>query len=98
MNFPATASADAEKTVAKLSIPDENTLLVLNQTTAGGLHPDQAMRFFGRKPDVVMPFTPQFDVAADEGKPLVATAPANPGAVSMRDLAAQITVKAPVKR
>jgi len=92
------ATNDLLSVIAKLSIPDENTLLVLNQTTAGGLHPDQAMRFFGRKPDVVMPFTPQFDVAADEGKPLVATAPANPGAVSMRDLAAQITVKAPVKR
>jgi DNA-binding response OmpR family regulator len=91
------ATNDLLSVIDKLSIPKESTLLVLNQTTAGGLHPDQATRFFGRKPDVIIPFTPSFDEAADEGKPLVASAPGNAGSVSIRDLAAQITVRAPVK-
>jgi pilus assembly protein CpaE len=91
------ATNDLLSVIDKLSIPKENTLLVLNQTTAAGLHPDQATRFFGRKPDVIIPFTPSFDEAADEGKPLVASAPGNAGSVSVRDLAAQITVRAPVK-
>jgi acetyl esterase/lipase len=91
------ATNDLLSVLAKLSVPKESTLLVLNQTTAQGLHPDQATRFFGRKPDVIIPFTPSFDDAADEGKPLVASAPGAAGSISVRDLAAQITVRAPVK-
>ena len=90
-------TGDLLSVIAKLSIPAETTLLVLNQTTAAGLHPDQATRFFGRKPDVIIPFTPTFDDAADEGKPLVASAPGNAGSVAIRELAAQVTLRAPVK-
>jgi len=82
----------------KLGVPKERTLLVLNRITASGLQADQVTRFFGRKPDVVVPYAATFDDAADEGKPLVTSSPSNVGAMSMRDLAAQITVAAPVKR
>jgi DNA-binding response OmpR family regulator len=83
--------------IDKLGIPKERTLLVLNRITASGLQTDQVIRFFGRKPDVIIPFTAPFDDAADAGRPLVASSPSNAGAVSVRDLAAQFTVVAPVK-
>ena len=88
---------DLFSVIDKLGIPKERTLLVLNRLTASGLQTDQVIRFFGRKPDVIIPFTAPFDDAADAGKPLVATSPSNAGAVSVRDLAAQFTVVAPVK-
>jgi pilus assembly protein CpaE len=81
----------------KLGIPKAKTLLVLNRITEAGLQTDQVTRFFGRKPDVIIPFTASFDDAADSGKPLVSTTPSNVGAMSVRDLAAQITVAAPVQ-
>ena len=81
----------------KLGIAKAKTLLVLNRTTEAGLQTDQVTRFFGRKPDVIIPFTASFDDAADSGKPLVASTPSNVGAMSVRDFAAQITVAAPVQ-
>ncbi len=81
----------------KLGIPKAKTLLVLNRITEAGLQTDQVTRFFGRKPDVIIPFAASFDDAADSGKPLVASTPSNVGAMSVRDFAAQITVAAPVQ-
>ena len=89
---------DLFSVIDKLGIPKERTLLVLNRITASGLQTDQVTRFFGRKPDVIIPFTAPFDDAADEGKPLVASSPSNAGALSVRDLAAQFAVAAPVAR
>jgi DNA-binding response OmpR family regulator len=91
------AALDIMRVLDKLKIPKERVLLALNRTTASGLAVEQVGRFFGHKPEVVIPFTPPFDDAADEGKPLVMSAPQNVGSVVMRDLAAQITVAAPVK-
>ena len=65
---------------------------------SGPLTPLEVATAFGRKPDVVVPYAASFDDAADEGKLLVTWSPSNVGAMSMRDLAAQITVAAPVKR
>ncbi len=81
----------------KLGIPKAKTMLVLNRITEAGLQTDQVTRFFGRKPDVIVPFSASFDDAADSGKPLVASTPSNVGAMSVRDFAAQITVAAPVQ-
>ena len=91
------SASDLFSVIEKLGVPTDRTLLVLNRLTASGLQTDQVTRFFGRKPDVIIPFTAPFGDAADEGKPLVASSPSNAGAVSVRDLAAQITVAAPVK-
>lgn len=90
------AALDIIRVLEKLKIPKERVLLILNRTTASGVAVEQLSRFFGRKPEVIIPFTPPFDDAADEGKPLVMTAPQNVGSVVMRDLAAQITVAAPI--
>src|SRR5207249_7487526 len=55
----------------KLSFPKERTLLVINRTTQSGLDTDEVSRYFNRRPDVVVPFTPAFDDAADRGRPIV---------------------------
>jgi Flp pilus assembly CpaE family ATPase len=91
------AAQDIFAVLDKLGIPASRTLLVLNRITGSGLQTDQITRFFGRKPDVIIPYTAPFDDAADEGKPLVMGQPNNSGAMSVRDLAAQITVAAPAK-
>ena len=99
---PHVASLKATKdwldVLDKLSYPRERTLLVLNRTTQSGLESDQVARFFNRKPDVVVPFTPVFDEAFDRGRPLVVLRPDNTAAKVMRDLAAQLTVLAPAGR
>lgn len=50
------------------------------------------------RPEVVVPFTPMFDDAADRGRPLVVLHADNAAAKVMRDLAAQLTVLAPAGR
>src|SRR5438128_5693364 len=81
----------------KLGIPKAKTMLVLNRITEAGLQTDQVTRFFGRKPDVIVPFSAAFDDARDTRKPLVASTASNVGSMSIRDFAAQITVAAPVQ-
>ena len=99
---PHLASIEAAKdwldVLEKLSYPKERTLLVLNRTTQSGLETDQIAKFFNRRPDVVIPFTPMFDEAADRGRPLVVLRPDNAAAKVMKDLAAQLTVLAPAGR
>ena len=90
------SALDVIRVLDKLQVPKERILLILNRATASGVAIEQVTRFFGRKPEVIIPFTPPFDDAADEGKPLVMTSPQNVGSVVMRDLAAQITVAAPI--
>jgi pilus assembly protein CpaE len=99
---PHVASLKAAKdwldVLEKLSYPKERSLIILNRTTSSGLETDQVARFFNRKPDVVVPFTPVFDEASDRGRPLVVLRPDNAAAKVMRDLAAQLTVLAPAGR
>ncbi len=92
------AAKDWLDVLEKLSYPKERTILVLNRTTQSGLETDQVARFFNRRPEVVIPFTPMFDEAADRGRPLVVLRPDNAAAKVMRDLAAQLTVLAPAGR
>lgn len=82
----------------QLSYPKERTLLVLNHRAQAGIETDTVARFFNRRPDLVVPFTPMFDEAADRGRPLVVLRADNAAANVMRDLAAQITVLAPAGR
>ena len=92
------AAKDWLDVLDKLSYPRERSIVVVNRTTQGGLENDQVTRFFNRRPDVVVPFTPVFDEAADRGRPLVVLRPENAAAKVMRDLAAQLTVLAPAGR
>jgi Flp pilus assembly CpaE family ATPase len=82
----------------KLSFPTERTLLVVNRTTQAGLETDEVSRYFNRRPDIVVPFSPAFDDAADRGRPIVVLHPDNAASKQLRDLAARLTVLAPVGR
>ena len=92
------ATKDCLDVLEKLSYPKERVLLVLNRTTQSGLETDEVSRFFNRRPDIVVPYTPLFDESADHGRPLVVLHPENAAAKVMRDLAAQIAVVAPAGR
>jgi len=65
------AARDCLTVLDKLSFPKERTLFVVNRTTQGGLDTDEVSRFFNRRPDIVVPFTPAFDDSADRGRPIV---------------------------
>lgn len=89
---------DCLETLQKLGYPKGRVLLISNRITSHGLDNEQVTRFFGRAPDLSVPYTAPFDEAADQGKPLVISTPQNAGATLMRDLAAKIAVAAPVVR
>ena len=98
-NIPSLkAGKDWLDVLEKLSYPRERTLLVVNRTSQSGLEADQVSRFFNRKPDLVVPYTPMFDDAADRGRPLVILRPDNAATKVLKDLAAQIAVLAPAGR
>jgi pilus assembly protein CpaE len=92
------AGKDWLDVLEKLSYPRERTLLVVNRTSQSGLEADQVARFFNRKPDLVVPYTPMFDDAADRGRPLVILRPDNAATKVLKDLAAQLAVIAPAGR
>ena len=96
-NLPSLKAAlDCMFVLAKLQYPRERTLIVLNRTSVRGLDFDQVTQFFGRKPELMIPNTPLFDDAADQGRPLVLAAPDSAGTATLRELAAKITALAPV--
>src|SRR2546428_3921665 len=72
--------------------------LVVNRTSESGVEMDRIARFFNRKADLVVPFTPACDDAADRERPFVVLHRDSSAAKVMRDLAAQIAVAAPAGR
>lgn len=98
-NIPSLkAGKDWLDVLEKLSYPRERTMLVINRTSQTGLEADQVARFFNRKPDLVVPFTPMFEDSADRGRPLVILRPDNAATKVLKDLAAQLAVMAPAGR
>lgn len=96
-NLPSLKAAlDCMFVLAKLQFPRERTLIVLNRTSGRGLDFDQVTQFFGRKPELVIPNTPLFDDAADQGRPLVLAAPDSASTTTLKELAAKVTALAPV--
>ncbi len=95
-NLPSLKAAlDVLFVLTKLQYPRERTLLVLNRTGTRGLDYEQVQQFFGRKPDLVMPYTPLFDDAADQGRPLILANPDSTGAATVRELAAKLASAVP---
>jgi pilus assembly protein CpaE len=92
------AGRDCLDVLTKLSFPKERTLLVVNRTTQTGLETDEVARFFNRRPDLVVPYTPAADDAADRGRPMVVLHPDNAASKQLRDLAARLTTLAPADR
>ncbi|HEV8534177.1 MAG TPA: response regulator [Candidatus Limnocylindria bacterium] len=92
------ATKESLEVLEKLSYPRERTVLVVNRTSQTGVEMDHISRFFNRKADVLVPFTPACDDAADRGRPLTVLHPDSAAAKVIRDLAAQIAVAAPAGR
>jgi Flp pilus assembly CpaE family ATPase len=92
------AGHDCLDVLEKLSFPKERILLAVNRTSQSGLETDEVARFFNRRPDIVIPFTPAFDDAADRGRPIIVLHPDNASSKQLRDLAARLTVLAPAGR
>jgi pilus assembly protein CpaE len=91
------ATLDLLTVLEQLAVPRERILLALDRITPAGLNVEQITRFFGRRPDVSIPYAAAFEDAANDGAPLVSSAPENASAIAIRDLAAQITVTAPAR-
>jgi pilus assembly protein CpaE len=79
----------------KLSYQRDRTILVVNRTSSTGLETDRVAKFFDRKPDLVVPYTPACDDAADRGRPLITLHPDSAGAKVMRELAPLIAAEGP---
>ena len=84
------ATADCLRVLEQIQVPMGGLLHVLNQTAPRGLDPAHVTAVLGRNPDANIPYTPRFDDAANAGRPLVTTHPAEGGAVAIRELAARL--------
>ncbi len=92
------ATKEVLDVLEKLSYPKERTVLAVNRTSESGLEADHISRFFNRKPDITVPFTPACDDAADRGRPFIVLHADSAAAKVVRDLAARIAVAAPAGR
>lgn len=84
------ATADCIDVLEKLGVPANRTLIILNQTSPSGLSARQVAAVLQRTPDVTIPYTDQFDAAADSGRPLVAAFPADAAVTAIRELGARL--------
>jgi hypothetical protein len=66
--------------------------------TQSDLRDGRVARFFNRRPDIVVPFTPAFDDAADRDGRSSCSIPRTPRQAAAQDLAARLTVLAPARR
>ncbi len=48
------------------------------------------MQFFGRQPDMVIPHSELFDIAANAGSPFISSHPDAAGALDIRELARRV--------
>ena len=92
------ATKESLEVLEKLSFPRERSILVVNRSSQAGVEMDQISRFFNRKADIVIPYTPVCDDAADRGRPLIVLHPDSAASKVIRDLAAHIPVAAPAGR
>ena len=92
------ATKETLDVLAKLSFPNERTVLVVNRTSSAGVEMDHVARFFNRKPDIIVPYTEVCDDAADRGRPLAVLHPDSAATKAIRDLAARIAITAPAGR
>jgi pilus assembly protein CpaE len=84
------ATLDCIKVFAKLGVAETKMLLIYNHSTTDGASIDQAMKFFGRAPDFVVPRSVNLDHAANSGRPLIESNPPDPWAADLKGLAGKI--------
>lgn len=84
------ATKDQLDVLAALAVPADKTVLCVNRTSPGGLDLDRIAALFGRRPEIVIPYTPTFDDLADMGRPFVLAHPDNAATTALRELAGKI--------
>jgi len=84
------ATLDCMKVFGKLGVAEPKMLLVYNHSTTDGASIDQAVKFFGRAPDFVVPRSINLDHAANSGRPLVESNPPDPWVADLKGLAGKI--------
>ncbi|MDQ6911225.1 MAG: response regulator [Actinomycetota bacterium] len=84
------ATLDCIKVFEKLGVAEPKMLLVYNHSTTDGASIDQAVKFFGRAPDYVVPRSINLDHAANSGRPLVESNPPDAWVADLKGLAGKI--------
>ena len=84
------ATLDCMKVFTKLGVAETKMLLIYNHSTTDGASIEQAVKFFGRAPDFVVPRSLHLDHAANSGRPLIEANPPDPWAADLRGLAGKI--------
>ncbi len=65
------ATKDQLDVLSTLGVAKEKIIVCLNRTSPGGIDLERGSAIFGRRPDVLIPYTPTFDDVADLGRPFV---------------------------
>ena len=84
------ATLDCMKVFEKLGVTESKMLLVYNHSTTDGASIEQAVKFFGRAPDFVVPRSVNLDHAANTGRPLVESNPPDAWVADLKGLAGKI--------
>jgi pilus assembly protein CpaE len=80
----------------KLGVSDQRLRLILNNSTTYSMDLHAAATVLGRNPDVVIPHSDSLDRAANAGRPLATSDPADPVVAEIKVLAEAIRVAVPV--
>jgi Flp pilus assembly CpaE family ATPase len=93
------ATSECLRVLGKLRVPNERVLLVLDRVAGTGIDYEQVVSALGRTPDVILPYTEQFDAQVTRGLPLLAAHPAGSAAIAgMHSLAARVASLSPARR
>ena len=84
------ATLDCIKVFDKLGVPEAKMMLIYNDATTEGASPEQALKFFGRAPDFAVARSASLDNAANTGRPLVESNPADPWVGALMALTGKI--------
>lgn len=91
------ATADCMDLLRKLGVPDSRVLFVLNQTAPRGLDDKQVGLFLNRikhSTDLTVPYTQQYEEAANTGRPFITAFPTSAASREMSDFAAKMVLAA----
>jgi pilus assembly protein CpaE len=83
-------TVDCLRVLAAMDVPASRVQIVLNRTTPAGLATELIAKTLGRAPDLIIPYTAQFDEAANDGQPLVTRHPGSTGALEVASFATSL--------
>ena len=84
------ATLDCIKVFEKLGVPASKMMLIYNDASTEGASLEQAVKFFGRAPDFAVARSANLDNAANTGRPLAESSPADPWVAALMGLTGKI--------